>query len=180
MTDLLFHWHGLSLLTRIPSVGFINRFGGLLPASSQTVYNKRDYLDDFPLGSSVLARKAAAARRAVAAGQSLPPFFYSFDYGMAHCTCLLHASCGPTDKSRFAQTSCSTRKPIWETASLGLTRLGESLGTPNPGRGATRTSKWTGSRQTSRRSTALLPVRFFCCALEFKERSLTSFFDQHG
>ncbi|KAM0750698.1 putative acid phosphatase [Meredithblackwellia eburnea MCA 4105] len=64
--------------------GFINRFGNLLPATNQTVYSKRDILLDFPQGDPVFERKARAAKRAAALGQSLPPFFYSFDYGMTH------------------------------------------------------------------------------------------------
>ncbi|KAK4705025.1 acid phosphatase type 7, partial [Phenoliferia sp. Uapishka_3] len=61
--------------------GFINRFGTLLPASSTTTLKRRD---DFPPGLPVAARKLALAKRAAALGESLPPFFYSFDSGMVH------------------------------------------------------------------------------------------------
>ncbi|KAL8292964.1 hypothetical protein RQP46_000658 [Phenoliferia psychrophenolica] len=62
--------------------GFINRYGSLLPASSETLIPP--FGGSFPPGVAVGATKLAAAKRAAAVAQSLPPFFYSYDYGMVH------------------------------------------------------------------------------------------------
>ncbi|KAF8313567.1 Metallo-dependent phosphatase [Clavulina sp. PMI_390] len=50
--------------------GYVNRFGNILPAASSS-----------PSTSSVVA---ARRKRAAAASLAQPPFWYSFDYGMAH------------------------------------------------------------------------------------------------
>lgn len=62
--------------------GFINRFGTLLPSSPKVTKNGPSgfFLPGLPVG----AFKLAAAKRAAVAATSLPPFFYSFDYGMTH------------------------------------------------------------------------------------------------
>lgn len=87
---------------------FINRFGLVMPgASSQSPLQRSfgldgldDHLDMFNERSSspspvaagrrsmrdtqVKARRAAARARATTKGAALAPFWYSFDYGMAH------------------------------------------------------------------------------------------------
>jgi hypothetical protein len=51
-------------------IGFINRFGKTMPSGSPTFQRR----DDHP----------AAIRGPPAASLALPPFWYSFDYGMTH------------------------------------------------------------------------------------------------
>lgn len=56
--------------------GFLNRFGGVMPGASDSQYplNRRSTFAD------------AIKRARTPKGKAVPPFWYSFDYGMV-CTC---------------------------------------------------------------------------------------------
>lgn len=142
----------------------------MLPASSyiNVPMHKRGR---FPNDANVdgMAKKRHALATRSNNNLAVPPFFYSFDYGMAHCKLLLARVC-PSSDSVPMQSSCLTRRPISRTVSSRLKRLADQAVPTMDHLARTRTSSLTSSSRTLPALIAQRPVSLLCQSVFRKSR----------